>query len=42
MDVLGDSGEIAYIEPARTDWAFFKVIGLDLSNTVPIGTGASG
>jgi hypothetical protein len=34
---IGDLGEIADIEPSRTDRAFFKVIGLDLSDAVAIG-----
>jgi hypothetical protein len=32
-----DLGEIADIEPSRTDRALFKVIGLDLSDAVAIG-----
>jgi hypothetical protein len=41
MDVLGDLGEIAHIEPLRTDRASFEVIGLDLSDAVAIGTGVA-
>jgi hypothetical protein len=36
MDVLGDLGEIAHIEPLRTDRALFKVIGLGLSDPVAV------
>jgi hypothetical protein len=38
MDVLGDLCEVGHIEPLRADRAFFKVIGLDLSDAVAIGT----
>jgi hypothetical protein len=41
MDVLGDLGEIAHIEPLRTERALFKVIGLGLSDPVAIGTGVA-
>jgi hypothetical protein len=34
VDVLGDLGEIAHIEPLRTDRGLIEVIGLALSNAV--------
>jgi hypothetical protein len=39
MNVIGELGEIAHIEPPRTDRALFEVIGLGLSDAVAIGTG---
>jgi hypothetical protein len=41
MDVLGDLGEIAHIEPLRADWAFIEVIALTLSDAVAISTGVA-
>jgi hypothetical protein len=42
MNVIGDLGEIAHIEPPRTDRAFEEVIGLSLSDPVAIGAGVAG
>jgi hypothetical protein len=41
MNVIGDLGEIAHIEPLLTGRALFKVIGLGLGDPVAIGTGVA-
>jgi hypothetical protein len=42
VHVLDDLGEIAHIEPLRSDRAFCKVISLALSDAVAISTGVAG